>query len=65
MGSEFCCCCLIVVPVVAPSDVGGGGGTSKELTITWTVGLDFPPGTRGKRVTSSHIKAHRKGVISP
>jgi len=44
VGSEFCCCCLIVVPVVAPSDVGGGGGTSRELTITWTVGLDPPPG---------------------
>lgn len=45
VGSEFCRCCLIVVPVVAPSDIGGGGGNSRELTITWTVGLDFPPGT--------------------
>lgn len=30
---------LLLVPVVAPSDIGGGGGTSRELTITWTVGL--------------------------
>uniref|UniRef100_A0A8C7T687 Contactin 1 n=1 Tax=Oncorhynchus mykiss TaxID=8022 RepID=A0A8C7T687_ONCMY len=30
---------LEAVPVVAPSDIGGGGGTSRELTITWTVGL--------------------------
>lgn len=47
MGSEFCCCCLIVVPVVAPSDVGGGGGTSKELTITWTVGSGLSTGIKG------------------
>lgn len=47
MGSAFCLCCLVVVPVVAPSDIGGGGGTSRELTITWTVGLDFPLGSEG------------------
>lgn len=57
MGSDFCCCCLIVVPVVAPSDVSGGGGTSKELTITWTVGLEFRLGTRGEK---GHVKAHGK-----
>ncbi|XP_023999617.1 contactin-1a-like [Salvelinus sp. IW2-2015] len=34
---------LEAVPVVAPSDIGGGGGTSKELTITWTVGLAKTP----------------------
>lgn len=41
---SFCCRCLVAVPVVAPSNIGGGGGTSRELTITWTVGSDFPPG---------------------
>lgn len=60
MGSEFCCCCLIVVPVVAPSDVGGGGGTSRELTITWTVGLDFPQGTEREKGQKVHVKAHRE-----
>lgn len=58
MGSEFVlffslCCRLAAVPVVAPSNIGGGGGTDRELTITWTVGLDFPAGRgeRGERVS--------------
>lgn len=56
VGSEFCCCRLIVVPVVAPSDVGGGGGASRELTITWTVGWDFPLGKVGRWVTCLYMK---------
>lgn len=43
VNSELGISCLVVVPVVAPSDIGGGGGTSKELTITWTVGLANAP----------------------
>lgn len=31
----------LAVPVVAPSNISGGGGTSRELTITWTVGRTF------------------------
>lgn len=51
---EFHCCCLILVPVVAPSDVSGGGGNSRELTITWTVCVDFPQDMRrGKGVIRS------------
>lgn len=69
MGSEFCCCCLIVGPVVAPSDVGGGGGLSRELTITWTVGLDFPLDTRVRGVICKSsqegdvLLSHLEGIV--
>lgn len=45
----FRCCCLVAVPVVAPSNISGGGGTSRELTITWTVGWTFHRAGRAGR----------------